>query len=95
MISQNSLQRNIESSLNYDAILDPLKKQINKKVGELFCSYVHNKAMIIEKVCIISEFDELSKLRKEVISELSRCIQSIVYKYSDRLKHQVKYSFGL
>ena len=39
MISCNSLQRNIESSINYDAIPGHLKKQIHKIMDEWFCDW--------------------------------------------------------
>ena len=51
--------------------------------------------MILGHNCTVSEFDDLSKLANEVIAEFCRCIKALVYKYSDGLKHQVKYSSGL
>ena len=62
--SCNSLQRNIELSRNDNAIPAHLKKQIHKIMDKWFCCFEHNKAMIVEQIYIISEFNELSKFLK-------------------------------
>ena len=85
MISHISLQRNIESSINHDPISAHIKKQIHKIMDEWFCSYIHNKAMIIVQIYTIAEFDELSKLLKEVIAEFCRCIQPFMMQMGKRL----------
>ena len=58
MIYRNSLQQNIESSINYDPIPAHLKKQIHKITYECFLSCTYNKAMIIVHIYTISDRDE-------------------------------------
>ena len=78
IISCTILQRNIESNINSDAIPAHLKKQIHNIMDEQFCSCTHNKALSIGNIYIILVLDKLSKLPKEVISELSRCFQVLM-----------------
>ena len=51
--------------------------------------------MIFGHYYTVWELDELSKLANEVIAKFGRSIKALVYKYSDGLKHLVKYSSGL